>query len=91
MSNKKQIDSDFEKMALGFGLTTVEFLYGMPDFRNIVQELVWQTYDLYPNFPRVREVVRVWKTLNGPLYHVRILEHQQLIRPAEIKVATYLN
>lgn len=34
-----------------YGLVTAHILYGMPDHPSILQEFLWQTYDLAPEFP----------------------------------------
>lgn len=77
---------DFERMALGYGLTTAEILYRMPDYRNILQVFLWQEYDLYPEFPELTKFLLFWQDkLDGPLHSVRVA-HSRLIRPAELKL-----
>ena len=33
----------------------------MPDYRNIIQELMWQTMDVKPKYPRVNKYLNYWK------------------------------
>ena len=40
-----------ELMLRGYGLTTAEFLYHLPDHPHLLQTFVWQQYDLAPKFP----------------------------------------
>ncbi len=40
--------SDFARQIAGYGLTTAGILYRMPDHPAILQEYVWQDYDLAP-------------------------------------------
>jgi uncharacterized protein Usg len=44
---------DFRRMIEGYGLTTANILYRLPDYPAIVQSYVWQEYDLHPHFPEL--------------------------------------
>ncbi|NPD14925.1 protein usg [Xinfangfangia sp. D13-10-4-6] len=69
----------------GYGLTTAEIHYRMPDHPGILQTYIWQEYDLAPEFPELRGFLEFWKAkLHGPLHSVRVA-HQHLIRPSEWK------
>ncbi len=69
----------------GYGLTTAEIHYRMPDHPSILQTYVWQEYDLAPRFPELRGFLEFWEaTLDGALHSVRVA-HQQLIKPSEWK------
>lgn len=79
-------DGDFVRMLQGYGLTTAEILYRMPDHPAILQTYVWQEYDLHPRFPRLRGFLQFWNAkLEGPLYKVTVA-HSGLIRPAELRL-----
>lgn len=41
-------------------IATVEVLYWMPDYQNILQEFIWQTADIRPEFPRVHKFLNYW-------------------------------
>ena len=41
-------------------LVTVDILYWMPDYDNILQEFVWQTKDVVPEIPRVHKFLDYW-------------------------------
>lgn len=74
---------DFQKQMQGYGLTTAEIHYHMPDHPHLLQLFVWQEYDLAPEFPELRGFLDFWtQSLDGPLHSVRIA-HQRLILPAE--------
>lgn len=76
---------DFHKQMAGYGLTTANILYRMPDHPLILQTYVWQNYDLCPHFPELFKFLGFWqKNLDGPLYSVQVA-HSDLIKPAEIK------
>jgi uncharacterized protein Usg len=81
----KMVSADFRRQLKGFGLTTVNILYRMPDHPGILQSYVWQLYDLHPHFPELRKFLDFWsRELDGPLHSVTVA-HAGLIRPAEFK------
>ena len=41
-------------------LVTVDILYWMPDYENILQQFIWQTKDVVPDIPRVHKVLNYW-------------------------------
>jgi uncharacterized protein Usg len=76
---------EFRKQLEGYGLTTAEILYRMPDHPAILQSYIWQEYDLFPDFPVLKKFLEFWtRTLEGPLFKVTI-GHCRLIKPAELK------
>ncbi len=79
------VSEDFRKQVLGYGLTTAEILYRRPDRHWLLQSYVWQNYDLFPNFPALRDFLAFWeKSLDGPLFAVTVA-HSKLVKPAELR------
>jgi len=79
------VSEDFKRQLAGYGLTTAEILYRRPDHRWLLQSYVWQNYDLFPNFPALKDFLAFWQDkLEGPLVSVTVA-HSKLIKPAEIK------
>lgn len=77
---------DFVRQLQGYGLTTAEILYRMPDHPALLQSYVWQDYDLAPRFPGLKAFLAFWeRELEGPLFEVRVA-HDRLIRPCEFKL-----
>lgn len=75
--------SEFEMQLAGYGLTTAQILYRMPDYDSLLQTYIWQDYDLAPDFPEMQRFLDFWKAnLDGPLHSVRYA-HQRLIGPNE--------
>ena len=73
----------FELQMLGYGLTTAEIHYHLPDHPALLQLYVWQEYDLAPKFPTLKGFLDFWsKELEGVLHSVRIA-HNRLISPRE--------
>lgn len=76
-------ETDTELMLKGYGLTTAELYYRLPDYRNVLNSFVWQLYDLAPDYPRLFEFIDFWKEeIDGPLHSVRFT-HRKLIGPGE--------
>lgn len=76
---------DFRKQVLGYGLTTAEILYRMPDHPSLLQSFVWQNYDLFPKFPVLKDFLAFWqRSLDGPVVSVTVA-HCKLIKPAELR------
>ena len=70
---------DMERQLQGYGLTTAQIIYRMPDHQAILQSYIWQHYDLAPNFPEMKRFLQFWQeTLDGPLHSVRYV-HRKLI------------
>lgn len=79
------VSRDFIRQLEGYGLTTAQILYRLPDHPRILQTYIWQEYDLAPRFPILRDFLDFWtRELAGPLHSVQVC-HSHLIRPAEIR------
>jgi len=77
------IDRDFSKLLKGYGLTTAEILYRMPDHPALLQTYIWQDYDIHPRFPALKSFLDFWSdNLEGPLFRIKV-GHNRLIEPAE--------
>lgn len=73
----------FELQMQGYGLTTAEIHYHIPDHPHLLQLYVWQEYDLAPKFPTLKGFLDFWaKELDGVLHSVRVA-HNRLISPRE--------
>jgi len=79
------VSEDFVIRIKGYGLTTAEIHYRIPDHPALLQQFVWQEYDLAPIFPGLRAFLDHWqRELEGALHTVRIA-HNHLVRPSEWK------
>ena len=84
MGSARDVSPDFIRQLAGYGLTTAEILYHLPDHPGVLQSYVWQAYDLAPAFPALTKFLKFWRdTLDGALHSVRV-GHSGLIKPAEI-------
>ncbi len=41
-------------------LVTLNVLYWLPDYNNILQQFTWQTKDIVPEYPRVHKFLNFW-------------------------------
>jgi len=42
-------------------LTTVKVIYYLPDYDHILQEFVFQQYDIVPEYPKLDKFVKFWR------------------------------
>src|SRR5262245_41358933 len=81
----KMVSQDFRRQLEGYGLTTANIMYRRPDHQWLLQQYVWQDFDLFPNFPELNKFFNFWvENLDGPLHSVTVA-HARLIKPGELK------
>jgi uncharacterized protein Usg len=74
----------------GYGLTTADILYRLPDHPALLQSFVWQQYDLFPEFPELTKFLDFWeRELEGPLHSVKVA-HCRLLGPTDWRAITEL-
>jgi uncharacterized protein Usg len=79
------VSRDFLIRLDGYGLTTAEIHYHIPDYPKLLQLFVWQDYDVAPIFPGLQAFLEYWqRELEGALHSVRVA-HSQLVKPSEWK------
>jgi uncharacterized protein Usg len=78
-----EASKEFRLLMAGYGLTTAEIHYRLPDHPSLLQLFVWQDYDLAPDFPTLKGFLGFWqRELEGALHSVRVA-HSGLIKPSE--------
>ncbi len=71
----------------GYRLTTAQIFYHLPDYPKLLQEFVWQHFDLAPEFPELKQFLTFWeRKIDGQLHSVNIAS-VKLISPGEVKNA----
>ena len=74
---------DIQKELQGYRLTTAQIYYRMPDHQAMLQEFIWQHYDLAPVYPRLSKFLKFWeRELDGPLHSVYVAK-KQLLKPSD--------
>ena len=82
MVSRVGVSDDFRKQVLGYGMTTAQILYRMPDHPSLLQSYLWQEYDLAPQFPTLRKFLDFWShNLDGKLHSVKVCSVDVLAPP----------
>lgn len=82
-SRQAGADRDFLRQLEGYGLSTVEIHYYLPDHPKLLQLFAFQQYDVAPRFPVLKTFLDYWsREIEGPLHSVRVA-HNHLIGPSE--------
>ena len=69
--------ANFEKQLSDFRLTTAKIIYHLPDFQDILQEFIWQDYDIAPQYPRLADFLQFWtREIDGKLHSVYVARKQ---------------
>jgi uncharacterized protein Usg len=88
MELKGMASTDFARQIAGYGLTTAGILYRLPDHPSILQEFIWQDYDLAPRFPELNKFLAFWQAkLDGKLFRITVT-HKDLIGPADLSAVS---
>ncbi len=75
--------TETELMLKGYGLTTAEMFYRMPDHPHVLNSFIWQDYDLAPDHNRLLTFIDFWREeIEGPLHSV-VFTHRKMISPGE--------
>ena len=76
-------DPDFARQLAGYGLTTIQIHYFMPDHPSLLQMFMFQQHDLAPRFPRLERFLDHWRReVEATLHSIRVA-HNNLIGPQE--------
>jgi|TARA_R110000823_G_scaffold32628_19_gene91960 uncharacterized protein Usg len=56
-------------------IVTIDVFYYLPEYTNILQEFVWQTEDIVPEYPRVHQFLNYWKeNINAVISEVIVVD-----------------
>lgn len=65
--------SPLELTVRGYRLTSANICFHLPDHPKILQEFIWQDYDLSPRFPVLHRFLGFWEqNIDGKLHSVRV-------------------
>lgn len=71
-------------------LTTAEILYYFPDYPDLLQQFIWQDYDLAPQFPTLQQFLTFWcGNIDGRLHSVRVT-NAGVITPGDIRLPGFI-
>ena len=81
--------ADLEKQMGDYRLTTAQIIYHLPDHENLLQEFIWQEYDVAPRYPSLQEFLGFWvKKIEGKLHSVYVAK-QEIITPSDYRFADW--
>ena len=59
-------------------IVTLNVLYWMPDYTHILQEFIWQTADVRPEYPRVHKFLNYWyDNIEAVISEVKIADYYE--------------
>ena len=73
----------------GFGLTTANILYHLPDHPGLLQSFVWQFNDVAPDYPRLLQFLDFWKREIEGVIHTVEVAHKHLVWQSEVRNARF--
>lgn len=72
---------------INYHLTTAEITYHLPDHPELLQNFIWQEFDLAPQYPMLRQFLRFWQgNLDGRLHSVTVAA-TTLVQPRKFRFA----
>lgn len=81
--------ADLRRQLDDYRLVTAKILYHMPDHIHLLQEFVWQDYDIVPKFPELSKFLTFWtRELDGKLHSVYVAK-KQIITPGDYRFAEW--
>tara|TARA_B100001996_G_scaffold5771_1_gene4875 strand:- start:1504 stop:1713 length:210 start_codon:yes stop_codon:yes gene_type:complete len=61
-------------------LVTLNVYYWMPDYENILQQMIWQTMDDKPKYPRIHKFLDYWhNNIDAVVSEIQICESERSI------------
>jgi len=60
MTSRFDFETLFASPLVGYGMTTANILYFLPDHPSLIQNFIWQFYDHAPKYPRLVLFVNFW-------------------------------
>ncbi len=65
--------AELKKQLSDYRLTTAQIIYHLPDFDEILQEFIWQDYDIAPKYPNLTAFLDFWvEKIEGKLHSVYV-------------------
>ena len=59
-------------------IVTLNVLYWMPDYTHILQDFIWQTADIRPEYPRVHRFLNYWhNNIDAVISEVNIADNYE--------------
>ena len=78
-----------EPVVSGYGLTTANILYRLPDHPALLQSFVWQFHDVAPKHPRLEKFLAFWEREIEAVIHSVEIGHKLLVSRTEYRNAVF--
>ena len=76
-------ESPLQLQLRDYRLTTADILYRLPDHPKLLQQYIWQDYDLAPKYPVLQRFLNFWEdNLEGRLHSVRVASQELILPPS---------
>jgi uncharacterized protein Usg len=81
--------ADLSRQLKDYRLTTAKILYHMPDHALLLQEFIWQDYDVAPKYPNLFKFLGFWtREIEGKLHSVYVAK-KEIITPGDYRFAAW--
>ncbi len=81
--------ASLSKQLNNYRLITANILYHMPDHVHLLQEFIWQNYDIAPKYPELCNFLHFWtREIDGKLHSVYVAK-KKLITPGDYRFAAW--
>lgn len=72
-----------------YRLTTAKIIYCLPDYEKLLQEFIWQDYDIAPQYPVLQKFLNFWQSeIEGKLHTVYVAG-KEIITPGDYRFAAW--
>lgn len=81
--------ADLHRQISDYRLTTARIIYHLPDHIHLLQEYIWQDYDIAPRFPQLTKFLEFWsREIDGKLHSVYVAR-KDIITPGDYRFAEW--
>lgn len=81
--------ADLNRQLGNYRLTTAQIIYHLPDVEDILQEFIWQDYDIAPKFPVLHNFLGFWtREIEGKIHSVYVAK-KELITTGDYRFAAF--
>ena len=84
-----KVDDAFAGQMAGYGLTTANILYRIPDHPGLLQTFVWQFQDIAPDYPRLLRFLEFWSREIDAAIHSVEVAHKVSVSAANLRLADF--
>lgn len=72
-----------------YRLTTAKIIYHLPDYEKLLQEFIWQDYDIAPQYPALKKFLDFWEEKIEGKVHTVYVAGKDIITPGDYRYALW--